>query len=111
MPSFLRFHLDEHVDPAIADALRVRNVDVTTTLVAGLVSASDEAQLAFAMRDSRVLVTHDRDFLVLAAGGAPHAGICYCHQHARTVGQLIRSLAALAFSVAPAEFKDRIEFL
>lgn len=111
MTPALRFHLDEHVDPAIADALRVRSIDVTTTLEAGLTSAGDEEQLAYALRESRVLLTHDRDFLALAAKGIPHAGICYCHQHARTVGELIKSLAVPAYCVDPVEIKDRIEFL
>lgn len=39
MPQAIRFHLDEHVDPAIADGLRRHGIDVTTTLDAGLVRA------------------------------------------------------------------------
>lgn len=111
MTPALRFHLDEHVNPAIADAWRIRGIDVTTTLEAGLTSASDDDQLAFAIRENRVLITHDQDFLVLAAKGRPHLGIGYCHQHTRTVGELIKALSLLAFCVEPAEIKDRIEFL
>lgn len=107
----LRFHLDEHVDPALADALRIRGVDVTTTVAAGLTSASDKEHLTFALREVRVLVTHDADFLVLAAQGVPHAGICYCHQQARTVGEMIKTLSLLAFCFEPDEIKNRIEFL
>jgi hypothetical protein len=32
----IRFHLDEHVDPAIAIALRRAGIDVTTTFQAGI---------------------------------------------------------------------------
>lgn len=32
----LRFHLDEHIDPAIADGLRRRGIDVTGAAGAGL---------------------------------------------------------------------------
>jgi hypothetical protein len=35
MPTPLRFHLDEHVSPAVAEGLRRRGIDVTTTLDAG----------------------------------------------------------------------------
>ena len=36
MADRIRFHLDEHVDPAIATALRRAGIDVTTTVEAGL---------------------------------------------------------------------------
>ena len=111
MTPALRFHFDEHVDPAIADALRIRQIDVTTTIDAGLASASDEEQLAFALREGRVFVTHDRDLLVLASRGVPHAGICYSHQQQRTVGELIKMLSLLAFCVDAVEMQDHIEFL
>lgn len=60
----IRFHLDENVDPVIAIALRRYGIDVTTTVEAGLRTADDESQLAFAKRESRVVVTHDDDFYV-----------------------------------------------
>ena len=107
----IRFHLDEHVDPAIAGALRNRNIDVSTTHEAGLSSVTDEEQLAFALRDGRVLVTHDSDFLTLAARGTPHAGICYSHQHARSVSDLIKTLSLLAYCVEATDMQNRIEFL
>jgi uncharacterized protein with PIN domain len=106
----IRFHLDEHVNPAIADALRNRSIDVSTTIEAGLSAASDEEQLAFALRERRVFVTRDRDFLALSARGVPHAGICYSHQHARSVGELIKALSLLAYCIDPAAMHNRVEF-
>jgi hypothetical protein len=44
----IRFHLDEHVASAIAEGLRRRGIDVTTTADAGLLDAPDEDHLAFA---------------------------------------------------------------
>lgn len=38
----MRFHLDEHVDHAIARGLRNRGIEVTTATDAGLLGASDE---------------------------------------------------------------------
>lgn len=111
MIALLRFHLDEHVDPVIADALRRRGIDVTTTQDAGLSGAADLEQLEFARRERRVLVTHDADFLVLVSRSERHCGICYSHQAARTTSELIKSLSLLAFCVAPEELSDRIEFL
>lgn len=47
MAERIRFHLDEHVDPDIARALRRHGIDVTTTVEAGLRTRSDPAQLTF----------------------------------------------------------------
>jgi hypothetical protein len=41
MPRTIRFHLDEHADPAIAEGLRRHGGDVTTTRDAGLIHAPD----------------------------------------------------------------------
>lgn len=76
----IRYHLDESVNHAVATGLRQRGIDVTTVIDAGLTGADDEAQLAFARTHGRVTVSHDSDFLRLAAAGVEHAGIAYCHQ-------------------------------
>lgn len=92
MTERIRFHLDENVDPAIADGLRHRGVDVTTTGQADLRGASDEKQLEFALSEGRVLVTHDEDFLIIARHGVLHGGIAYCQPTLRTIGQVIAGL-------------------
>ena len=91
----IRFHLDENVDHAAAQGLRQRGIDVTTSTDAGLIGATDEAQLAFALAEQRVLVTHDRDILRLHAAGAKHSGIAYCHLEARLIGEIIRNLCLI----------------
>ena len=58
MPRTIKFHLNEHCDPAIAAGLRLQGVDVTTTPEAGLVGATDEQQVAFAMSAGRVIFHH-----------------------------------------------------
>ena len=111
MSDRIRFHLDEHVHPAIADGLKRRGIDVTTTVQAGLVSASDDEQLAFTRVNHRVLVTHDADFLRLQEQGVPHAGIAYCRQGSRSIGELLRSLVVLWEHVTAAELSGHVEFL
>ena len=59
MARTIRFHLDEHADPAIAEGLRRRGIDVTTTQQAGMLQAPDEAQLGFIQAEGRVLFTED----------------------------------------------------
>jgi hypothetical protein len=40
----IKFHLDENVSSAIADGLRRRGINATTTTEVGLIGASDETQ-------------------------------------------------------------------
>jgi predicted nuclease of predicted toxin-antitoxin system len=69
MARTIRFHLDEHCDPAIAAGLRLHRVDVTTTPDAGLLSAEDEEHIAYALDAGRVIFTQDEDFLRLDTEG------------------------------------------
>ncbi|MDJ0728982.1 MAG: DUF5615 family PIN-like protein [Crocosphaera sp.] len=55
------------VDPQIVLQLRRRGIDVTTTITAGLRTASDESQLDFIRQQKRVIFTHDQDFLIIAS--------------------------------------------
>ena len=107
----IRFHLDEHVPHAIAAGLRRRGIDVTTTVEAGLRSATDDVHLAYAVEQRRVIVTNDPDFLVLAQEDRPHMGIAYCDQGRRSLGEMIRRLVVL-WERYPAEaLHGRIVFL
>jgi len=111
MPRIIRFHLDEHVPHAVADGLRLLGIDVTTTAEASLLGADDADQIAYGLAQSRVIFTEDDDFLVLAAAGVKHAGLGYCHQNTRTIGQIIRALELIWEVYEPDEMKDRIEFI
>jgi predicted nuclease of predicted toxin-antitoxin system len=111
MPNQPRFHLDENVSHAVARALRQFNIDVTTTVDAGLRQANDPTQLAYARREKRVLVTHDADFLRLHANGEAHFGIAYCHKGSRTVGQMVEYLRLMYELVTIEELKNSIEYL
>ena len=71
----LRFHLDENVHTVIADGLHHRNMDVTTPRQVSLAGAADDDHLRFAREQSRVIITHDPDFLKMHADGIEHAGI------------------------------------
>jgi predicted nuclease of predicted toxin-antitoxin system len=111
MSARIRFHLDEQADPDIARALRRHGVDVTTTVEAGLRSASDELQLDYARREGRVLVTHDADFLRLVDRTHDHPGVAYCGPTARSIGEIIRGLFLLYEVLRPDDMIGRVEFL
>jgi predicted nuclease of predicted toxin-antitoxin system len=107
----IRFHLDEHISAHIAAGLRRRSIDVTATADAGLVGATDVAQLEFAASSGRVLVTQDGDFLRLHAQGVAHAGIVYCQQQSMPVREMLRRVILLYDLLSPEEMAGRVEFL
>jgi predicted nuclease of predicted toxin-antitoxin system len=111
MPRTIRYHLDEHCPHAIADGLRRHGIDVTTAADAGLLRAPDEDHVAFALGEGRVIYIQDDDYLSLNARGVPHAGITYCHQHSRSIGEVIRSLVLIWEVYEPHEIANRVEYL
>ena len=60
MADVIRFHLDENVNPVIAAGLSNRGIDVTTSQEVGLLGASDLEQLAYAIREGRVIWRRSR---------------------------------------------------
>jgi predicted nuclease of predicted toxin-antitoxin system len=59
MSGQIKFHLDENVSNAVAEGLRRRGIDVTTTPKQNLMGASDPEQLAFALEQQRVIFTQE----------------------------------------------------
>ena len=111
MPRTIRFHLDEHADPAVAEGLRQIGVDVTLTHDVNLTSATDLQHLAYLRAENRVLFTEDADFLRLHAGGESHPGIAYCHQQSRSIGEIIRGLLLIWEVLDAKEMENRVEYL
>lgn len=108
--SSIRFYTDEHVSRAVIRGLRQRGVDVLTVADAGMLEATDEAHLERALGEGRVLFTQDSDFLRLAAGGVPHAGIVYTRQHT-PVGTIIHGLMLVYQLLSAEEMHGHIEYL
>jgi predicted nuclease of predicted toxin-antitoxin system len=107
----IRFHLDENWHRAIAEGLRRRGVDVTTTPEVGLLQASDEQQIAYALPLGRVIFTQDRDFLKLHATSIPHAGIAYCDKDTKSIGEILTMLLLIWQTYEPKEMANRVEFI
>ncbi len=111
MSEGIKFHLDENVSNAIADGLRRRGIDVTTTAEVNLISASDEEQIQFALTEKRVIFTQDDDFLKLHKSGVSHYGVTYCRQRSRSIGEIINILVLIWEWVEPEDIKGKIEFI
>jgi predicted nuclease of predicted toxin-antitoxin system len=88
----VRYQFDEHMDSAVARALRREGIDLITTAEAGLLGAADVVQLAHAHSTGRVMVTQDKDFLRLSRQGVEHGGIVYFAHGTRTIREGIDGL-------------------
>lgn len=111
MSGRIKFHLDENVSNAVAEGLRRRGISVTTTPEENLIGASDEEQLAFALSQERVMFTQDDDFLRLHQSNTAHAGITYCHQGSRSIGEIVKTLALIWEWVDPEDMVGQVEFI
>jgi hypothetical protein len=111
MSRAIRFHLDENVPAAISAGLRRLGIDVTRTQDVGLIGALDEEHAAWALTEGRVIFTQDEDFLRTHAAGVEHAGIAFCRQKRRSIGEIIGSLADIWEVLEPEEMAGRVEFL
>jgi predicted nuclease of predicted toxin-antitoxin system len=107
----IRFHLDEHMDPAIADALRGYGIDVTTTLEEGLRTRADDEQWQFVLARRRVIVTDDTDFLRLAASTPNHPGVVFCRRKDHPLGDILRFLQLVHGVLEADEIRGRVEYL
>ena len=102
--------MDEHVPPAVTRGLQLRSLKVATTLETGMLGASDEALLAYALGQERVLFSQDEDFLILHHDGIPHAGIAYAPQQT-PIGDIVRGLLLIHDVLTAEEMRGRVEFL
>jgi predicted nuclease of predicted toxin-antitoxin system len=107
----IRFQLDEHLSSAIAVQLRNRGIDTLTAHEAGLRGAADIEHVRAALAGGRILVTIDRDYLRIAAGGRSHAGIAFLTPRTRSVGAIVDSLVLVHSVDTSEEMAERIEYL
>ena len=111
MAERIKFHLDENVRNAIAEGLRRRGIDVSTTPEQSLIGVSDEAQLKFALSQNRVIFTQDTDFLRMNQTGVIHFGIVYCSQGNKSIGEIIRGLILIWELLDSSDMFGKVEFL
>jgi predicted nuclease of predicted toxin-antitoxin system len=110
MADRILFHLDEHVDPAIATALRRAGIDVTTTNEASLRTKDDEAHLAFALAECSVIVTRDQDFLRVASQMRDHRGIVF-YTAKQSMREVIQGLILIYEVMSPEEMVGHVEYI
>lgn len=72
--------------------------------------ATDGEQLSLATQASRVLFTHDVDFLRLHAAGTKHAGIVYSPQ-GKSVGRILEGLMLIYQLLTPDNMANHVEYI
>jgi predicted nuclease of predicted toxin-antitoxin system len=116
-PLFVRLYLDRHIMARLAVDLRGQGYDVRTTEEAGMDTAPDEDQLAFATAEGRAILTYNiRDFAPLheswVAAGRSHAGIIVSRQMGRRqYGLLLQRMLRLLNHFAATEMVNNLVHL
>lgn len=82
-----------------------------TTRDTGQLASSDEQQLAFAVREGRILFTMDEDFLEMAASNRDHCGIVFLAQRNFTIGRAVNGIVRIWESRTPESMAGQLEFL
>jgi len=114
--SLIRLFIDEDsMDHRFVRALRAREVDITTVGEIRTISFSDEAQLALATEQQRVLYTFNvGDFCQLhslyMAEGRNHTGIIISSQE-YSVGEQMRRVLKLMRAKSAEEMVNQLIFL
>lgn len=96
---------DENIHPEVLAWCRGEGLDVASVADRGLLGRPDDAVLAAAAAEGRVVLTHDADFGTLAvAGRKPIVGIVYLrpgHIDASYTIASLRAVLAQTFPVQP----------
>jgi predicted nuclease of predicted toxin-antitoxin system len=120
----LKFLLDEHVSPRVADGLQRRKPPIAAHAMvdwkdAALLGLDDSSCLREAAAHGMTLVTYDRrtiPFLLKswAEEGRSHAGVIFVDEKTispANIGGLVRSLIRLHRETSKWDWTDRIIFL
>ncbi len=105
---------DEHVKAAIVEGLRLRGMDVVTAQERDQRQADDEALLAVATGEGRLLLANDADFLRIHSSWLSdhrnHAGIVFWRQDL-AIGPAVRRILQYALQTSPSEAGNAVHFL
>ncbi|NET52890.1 MAG: hypothetical protein F6K09_30735 [Merismopedia sp. SIO2A8] len=111
---FICLYLDEDVNVLIADLLRARGFDAITTRDAEQLHATDAEQLAYAVSQSRTIVTHNRtDFEELVQSyfdsGQTHYGVIFAVR--RPPQEIAQRLLAILNQTTSDEMENQVRYI
>jgi predicted nuclease of predicted toxin-antitoxin system len=109
----LRFVLDEHVDPAVVDAVHALEptVDVVRVQDVGLRTQPDPTLIACAARNDRLIVTNDQALVGFVyarlATGTPFPGVVV-YSNRSSIGQLAEDIVLVAVTHTPEQAENQV---
>jgi len=111
---FIELYLDEDVSVLVAELLRARGFMATTARDAGQLEKSDAEQLAYAVSQSKALLTHNRvDFEALARTyfetEQSHYGVIVAARH--TPSEIVRRLLLVLNDITADEMENQIVYI
>lgn len=114
MNLFAYVYLDEDVSVLVASLLEARGFDTTTARDEEMLGQDDPEQLAFAVSQSRCIITHNRlHFEELhkeyVAAGKAHFGIVIATR--RSPYEITNRLATLLDTLTADEFKNQLLYI
>lgn len=101
---------DEHIKASVSDGLRARGISVYRLEDEHLKGISDPELLDHCIRNNRVLLTNDDDFLALAEN-KKHPGIIFITSQFSSVGEIIRVVITLADTIPESGFQNAAFFI
>ncbi len=116
MGKILLYVDEDAMDDDFVRALRSRNVDVLTVADVGMLHRTDEAQLAWATENSRVIFSFNtRDFYqlhtLLLEQELSHPGMILAPQQRYGIGDLLRGVLRLINTKSAEQMVGQVEFL
>lgn len=107
----IRYHLDRSCPNSLAEVLRERGIDVTTTPEVWLTNASDGEQLSYAESSRRIILTRDMEFLGLSPDcDRSHHGVFFLNLRP-TLHDVAKTLIQIQKYCDANEFVNRVEYL
>jgi hypothetical protein len=108
-------YTDHHVQRAIVDGLRKREVDVLTTVEDGTGRMPDPDLLDRATSLGRILLTYDHDLLVEAqqrqARDIAFSGVIFIRPLRLAIGSCLADLELIAKAGEPEDFAGQVVYL
>lgn len=108
-------YMDENVNRAITEGLRLRGIDVLTVQEDDRTGIPDHKVLDRATELGRVLFTQDDDLLAEAHRrqelGESFGGVIYAHQLGATIGECVQDLELFVKATELDEIVNRVHFI
>ena len=108
-------YADVHIPGPVIWQVRHRGVDILASTEEQTHELPDDELLTLATSQSRVMITQDIRFRVMAEDwqrtGRNFAGLLFCHQRYVSFGQMISDLEIIGKATDPSYWKNRVEQL